>query len=112
MRETKNSAFGYPASLTDLMESAQAGEAQLGISKHDLRIANGNRSIAWQHDDRAHRASTVHRAPCHRVVVLDRGRLVQTGSWDALINDPTGAFAALLGAHPVSSVDALWSSVP
>jgi ABC-type multidrug transport system fused ATPase/permease subunit len=53
----------------------------------------------------AHRLSTVRRAD--RIVVLDRGKLIQTGFWDALIKNPTGAFAALLGAQPESSVDAL-----
>jgi ATP-binding cassette subfamily C protein len=43
----------------------------------------------------AHRLSTIRGAD--RILVLERGRLVQAGTWDILANDPRGAFAALLG---------------
>jgi ABC-type multidrug transport system fused ATPase/permease subunit len=52
----------------------------------------------------AHRLSTVRGAD--RILVLDRGELVQAGSWDALTKDPGGAFAALLGKQREYSVDA------
>ena len=48
----------------------------------------------------AHRLSTVRGAD--RIVVIDRGKLIQMGSWDALIKDPSGAFVGLLGAQPES----------
>ena len=43
----------------------------------------------------AHRLSTVRDAD--RIFVLDRGRLVQEGSWDTLTRDRGGNFAELLG---------------
>jgi ATP-binding cassette subfamily C protein len=42
----------------------------------------------------AHRLSTVRSAD--RIIVLDHGRLVQNGTWDSLIQDRKGPFAALL----------------
>ena len=53
----------------------------------------------------AHRLSTVRGAD--RIIVLDHGRLVQAGPWDALVKDPCDAFAALLGKHGAHFVDAL-----
>jgi ATP-binding cassette subfamily C protein len=53
----------------------------------------------------AHRLSTVRGAD--RILVLDRGKLVQEGPWDALVKDPSGTFAALLGKHRAHFVDAL-----
>jgi ABC-type multidrug transport system fused ATPase/permease subunit len=43
----------------------------------------------------AHRLSTIRDAD--RIFVLDRGRLVQEGSWDTLTRDRGGNFAELLG---------------
>ena len=43
----------------------------------------------------AHRLSTVRGAD--RIVVLDQGQLVQTGTWDSLVQDRQGLFATLLG---------------
>jgi ATP-binding cassette, subfamily C, bacterial len=43
----------------------------------------------------AHRLSTIRGAD--RILVLERGRIVQVGTWDTLANDRRGAFAALLG---------------
>jgi ATP-binding cassette subfamily C protein len=43
----------------------------------------------------AHRLSTVRGAD--RIIVLDHGRLIQAGTWDSLVQDRQGLFAALLG---------------
>ncbi len=43
----------------------------------------------------AHRLSTVRGGD--RIVVLDQGQLVQTGTWDSLVQDRQGLFATLLG---------------
>jgi ATP-binding cassette subfamily C protein len=42
----------------------------------------------------AHRLSTIRSAD--RILVLEQGRLAQEGTWDALHQDPHGAFAALV----------------
>jgi ATP-binding cassette subfamily C protein len=47
-----------------------------------------------------HRLSTIRRADV--IYVLERGRLVESGSWEALVSNGVGRFSALAGAQGIS----------
>jgi ATP-binding cassette subfamily C protein len=47
-----------------------------------------------------HRLSTIRRADV--IYVLERGRLVESGSWEVLVSDGDGRFSALAGAQGIS----------
>ncbi|HEY1506272.1 MAG TPA: ABC transporter ATP-binding protein [Stellaceae bacterium] len=76
--------------LLDEATSALDYQTERGVQAAIERL-HGSMTIAII----AHRLSTIRGAD--RIFVLERGRLVQQGSWDALTRDRGGHFAELLG---------------
>lgn len=81
--------FGNPRILIfDEATSALDYESEAIIQRNMARICKGRTVLII-----AHRLSAVRHA--NRIVVMDRGRIVESGSHDALVNRPDGHYAQL-----------------
>lgn len=74
--------------IFDEATSALDYESEAILQRHMGDICRGRTVIVI-----AHRLSSVR--PCHRIVVMDKGRIVEMGSHDALMQRPDGLYAHL-----------------